>query len=245
MNRFSQIRTARIHLFILPSASLRDCTISFDIRSTSVKASWQMEHGDAHTIIGGRGMQQPKIAISTIQDVLRAVEEAPDCDETEVAKVEAMRRLVPALKAMQAKGYGVAHITKLLCDKGIAVTEASLRQYMHRLGSRKAAESSRVGRRDRLAIGSPAKPLGHSARSSDVTATTQARSQSSRTDVAVTAPARSQPSDTDAAVTTPPRSGSGTASVSLASPPPAPTSPATQMATSRSGFVVRPDREKI
>jgi hypothetical protein len=95
-------------------------------------------------------MLKPKIAISKIQDVLRIVEEAPDCDETEVAKVEAMRRLVPALKTMQAKGYGLAHIAKLLCDKGIAVTEASLKQYIHRLGSRKATESSRAGRRDRL-----------------------------------------------------------------------------------------------
>ena len=219
-----------------------------------------MQHGDAHTTAGGRGMQQPKIAISTIQDVLRAVEDAPDCDETEVAKVEAMRRLVPAIKTMQAKGYGVPHITKLLCDKGIAVTEASLRQYVHRLGSRKVTESSRVGRRDRPAISSPARPLGHSSRSSDgaaptpatsqpsytdAAATAPARSQPSHTDAAATMPARSQPSDTDVAVTTPPRSGSGTASVSLASPPPAPTPPATRVATSRPGFVVRPDREKI
>src|SRR5580698_9422859 len=105
-----------------------------------------MEHGDQRMTTGGRGMQQPKIAISAIQEVLRAVEEAPDCDETEVAKVEAMRRLVPALKTMQAKGYGLAHIAKLLCDKGIAVTEAALKQYMHRLGSRKVTESSRVAR---------------------------------------------------------------------------------------------------
>jgi hypothetical protein len=175
-------------------------------------------------------MQQPKIAISTIQDVLRIVEEAPDCDETEVAKVEAMRRLVPALKTMQAKGYGLTHIAKLLCDKGIDVTEASLRQYIHRLGSRKATESSRVGRRDRLAIGSPAKQPGHSSRSSDVAEATQATSQ---------------PSHRDAAVTTPSRSGSGTPSVSLASPPQGLIPPATQAAAPRSGFVVRPDRKNI
>ena len=190
-------------------------------------------------------MQQPKISIAAIEDVLRVVEEAPDCDETEVAKVEAMRRLVPAIKTMQAKGYGVAHITKLLCDKGIAVTEASLKQYMHRLSSRKLTESSRIGRRDRPAIGSPAKPLGHSSRASDVAGTAPARSQPSHTDAAATMPARSQPSSTDAAVTTPPRSGSGTASVSLASPPHELTPPATQVAAPRSGFVVRPDRKNI
>jgi hypothetical protein len=175
-------------------------------------------------------MQQPKIAISTIQDILRTVEEAPDCDETEVAKVEAMRRLMPAIKTLQAKGYGLAHIAKLLCDKGIAVTEASLKQYMHRLGSRKVTESSRVGRRDRPAIGSPAKQPRQSSRSSDV---------------AEAAPARSQPSHIDSAVTTPPRSGSAAASVPLASPPQVLTPPATQVAAPRSGFVVRPDRKNI
>jgi hypothetical protein len=175
-------------------------------------------------------MQQPKIAISTIQDVLRIVDEAPDCDETEVAKVEAMRRLMPAVKTMQAKGYGLTHIAKLLRDKGIAVTEASLKQYMHRLGSRKVTESSRVGRRDRLPVGSPATQPSHSSRSSDV---------------AAAPPARSQPPHTDAAVTPPPRSGSAAASASLVSPPQVLTPPATQVAAPRSGFVVRPDRKNI
>ena len=175
-------------------------------------------------------MQQPKIAISTIQDVLRTVEEAPDCDETEVAKVEAMRRLMPAMRTMQTKGYGLAHMAKLLCDKGIAVTEASLKQYMHRLGSRKVTESSRVGRRDRLPIGSSAKQPSHGSMSSDVAAAT---------------PARSQPPHTDAAVTPPPRSGSAAASVSVASPPPVLPPPTTQVAAPRSGFVVRPDRKNI
>jgi hypothetical protein len=175
-------------------------------------------------------MPRPKIAISTIQDVLRTVEEAPDCDETEVAKVEAMRRLVPAVKTMQAKGYGLAHIAKLLSDKGIAVTEASLKQYLHRLGSRNVTETSRVGRRDRLPIGSPATQPSHSSRSSDV---------------AVATPARSLPPHANAAVTAPPRSGSGTASVSPPSPPQVPTPPTTQVAAPRSGFVVRPDRKNI
>jgi hypothetical protein len=51
-----------------------------------------MEDRDVGKTDGGPGMQQPKIPISSIHEVLRAVEEAPDCDVTEVAKVEAMRR---------------------------------------------------------------------------------------------------------------------------------------------------------
>jgi hypothetical protein len=62
---------------------------------------------------------------------------------------------------MQAKGYGLAHIVRLLCDNGITLKEVSLRQHLHRLGPRNVTESSRVGRRDRLAIGSPAKQPGH------------------------------------------------------------------------------------
>ncbi len=198
--------------------------------TVDVKALWLMDHGDARMTAGGPGMPQPKISISAIQDVLRAVEEAPDCDETEVAKIEAMRRLVPAIKTMQAKGYGLAPIAKLLCDKGIAVTEVSLKQYMHRLGSRNVTETARVGKCDRLATGSLARQLRNSSRPLDV---------------AASSPARSQPPHVDAAATVPPRSVPGTASVSLASQPPVPTPPATQVAASRSGFVVRPDRKNI
>jgi hypothetical protein len=175
-------------------------------------------------------MQQPKIPISAIQDVLRAVEEAPDCDETEVVKVEAMRRLVPAIKTMQAKGYGLAHITKLLCDKGIAVTEATLKQYVHRLGSRKVTQPPRAPKRERPTTASAARQPSRTARPSDV---------------AAPEPAGRQPPHLDAAVTTPPRSGTAAASVSAASPPPGQTAPATQAAASRSGFVVRPDRKVI
>ena len=196
----------------------------------SVKAIWRMEHSDATITVGGRGMQQPKIPVSAIQDVLRAVEEAPDCDETEVAKVEAMRRLIPALRTMQAKGYGLDQIAKLLCDRGIAVTEGGLKQYLHRLGSRRVTEPPRAGKRDRSATGSPGKPLGSSSRSSDV---------------AATAPAKSQPPHVDAAVTTPTRNGSAAASVTAASQSPAITPPATSLTPSRSGFVVRPDRKVI
>jgi hypothetical protein len=52
-NLFIALRTARINVFILPYVSLRVCTISFDTRSTSVKASWQIEHGDTRATTGG------------------------------------------------------------------------------------------------------------------------------------------------------------------------------------------------
>jgi hypothetical protein len=189
-----------------------------------------MENGDGHKTDGGRGMQQPKIPISAIHDVLRAVEEAPDCDVTEVAKVEAMRRLVPAIKTMQAKGYGLAHIAKLLSDKGIPVTEVTLKQYVHRLGSRQLTETSRAPKRDRLTTSSQARHPSHSARSPDVTAP---------------ALAGREPPHHDADATVPARNGSAVATVSLPSPRPELTPPATQVAPSRSGFVVRPDRKNI
>jgi hypothetical protein len=175
-------------------------------------------------------MQSAHIPISAIHDVLRAVEESPDCDETEVSKVEAMRRLVLAIKTMQAKGYRLTHIAKLLSDEGIAVTETTLKQYMHRIGSRMAAESSRVGKRHRVATGSPAKQLSHGSRPSDP---------------AVAMPARNQQPHSDEAVTSPARIGSGTASITPPLARRVPTPPVTQVAASRPGFVVRPDTKNI
>ena len=46
---------------------------------------------------------------------------------------------------MQAKGYGLAHIAKLLSDNAITVTEVTLKHYIHRLSTQTIAESSRKG----------------------------------------------------------------------------------------------------
>jgi hypothetical protein len=198
--------------------------------TNGVKPSWRKKHSDACWTAGGRGMPQPKIPVSAIHDVLRAMDEAPDCDETEVVKVEAMRRLVPAIKTMQAKGYGLAHVAQLLSDKGIVVTEAALKQYVHRLGSRKVTETPRSTKRDRAATVPAARLPGHSPRP----VTTAAPEQAAR-----------QPPHVDPAGTAPPRSVTSTATVSPAPPPPGPSAPATQVPLSRSGFVVRPDRKNL
>jgi hypothetical protein len=175
-------------------------------------------------------MQKLKIPISAIQDVMRAVEGAPDCDETEVPKVEAMRRLIPAIKTMQAKGYGLAHIAKLLSDNGIAVTEVTLKHYVHRLSAQTIAESSRKGVRDRPTTGAPARGSSKTAHVADHAPPSVPRNQRALVPV-------------DATSHDPVRSSTGSASLESARQGPAPS--ATEGAGGRSGFVVRPDTKKI
>jgi hypothetical protein len=88
-------------------------------------------------------MQQHKIPISAIPDAQRVLENAPVCNTTEVTKVDAMRLLLPQIKAMQAKGYGLAHIAKLLSETGISLTEVTLKNYVHRLRVQTEKASSR------------------------------------------------------------------------------------------------------
>jgi hypothetical protein len=88
-------------------------------------------------------MQQHKIPISAIQEAQRVMEDSPTCNTTEVPKVEAMRLLLPQIKTMQAKGYGLAHIAKLLSQTGISVTEVTLKNYVNRLKASTEKASSR------------------------------------------------------------------------------------------------------
>ncbi len=175
-------------------------------------------------------MQKLKIPISAIQDVMRAVEHAPDCDETEVSKVEAMRRLLPAIKTMQAKGYGLAHIAKLLSDNAITVTEVTLKHYIHRLSTQTIAESSRKGVRDRRTTGVPPKRPRASSVVSDHAPPPTAGSQRPLAPV-------------DATSHDPPRSSTPSASLESSRQESAPS--ATEGGVGRSRFVVRPDTKNI
>jgi hypothetical protein len=175
-------------------------------------------------------MQQPKIPVSVIHEVECAVEQAPACDETEVAKVEAMRRLVPAIKTMQAKGYGLAHIAKLFSDKGIAVTEKTLRQYVHRIAAKTVAASSRARRHDRSATGAPSRQAETRQQVRDRLSTDSAATLRPPGAAAATSPAASR---FDAASAPSPAARSAQASS------------ATDPGARRPGFHVRPDTKDI
>ncbi len=179
-------------------------------------------------------MQQPKISLSTVDEVLRGAEEAPALHESEVTKTEAMRRLIPAVRALQTKGYGLSQIARFFSDKGVAVTEVTLKHYMHRHGGRSVAESSRTPRRDRASTGGatvpPPKP---------VTSPRPALPGAS------TAPLTAERPGLHSAATSHPRASDGASSVAPEPTRQAVPPTATEPSPPRGGFVVRPDRAKI
>jgi hypothetical protein len=179
-------------------------------------------------------MQQPKIALSTIDEVLRFAEEAPALNESEVTKTEAMRRIVPALKAMQAKGYGMGQIARLLSERGIAITELALRHYMCRHGGRSSADTPRPAKRerstDRAGTGPSPKPGAAPAPTPNRASTPAPTAE--RQDRQVPAP-------------THPRTSSAPAGVPSELSQRAPNASGTEPAAMRGGFVVRPDRPRI
>jgi hypothetical protein len=199
-----------------------------------VKALCAIDGWDVNGTEVAPSMHQPKVHISTIDEVLRAAEEAPALNETEVSKSEAMRRLVPALRAMQGKGYGLAQIARLLSDKGIAITEVALKHYMHRVGGRPAAGVPRVPKRDRASdrVGTGPAPIPGTGTRPNVHGTPTPVSTAERPDrkPPATGPARTNPEAPTAPAEVPRRGPE-----SLGSEPP----------PLRAGFVVRPDRPRI
>ncbi len=179
-------------------------------------------------------MPQPKIPISAIDDVLRAAEQSPPVHETEVSKVEAMRRLAPALRSLQSKGYGLAQIARLLSDRGIAMTEVSLKHYLHRVAGRAVATMATPPKRKRL-------PAGTVTESPRQPSNTRHPASSARPAVASTTERPpSYPQETGAAPDSAPERPAQQES------PRRPTqSSATETSHARAGFTVRPDRSSI
>jgi hypothetical protein len=179
-------------------------------------------------------MQQPKISLSTVDGVLRGAEEAPALHESEVTKTEAMRRLIPAVRALQAKGYGLSQIARFFSDKGVAVTEVTLKHYMHRHGGRSVAETSRTPRRDRASTGGATVPSPK-----------QVASPRPALPRAATAPPTVERPNTNSPATSHSPASDGASSVPSESARRAIPAAATEPSPLRGGFVVRPDRAKI
>jgi hypothetical protein len=179
-------------------------------------------------------MQQHKIPMSTIQNALRVLEDAPACVTKEVTKVEAMRLLLPQIRAMQAKGYAVAHIAHVLSETGISLTEVTLKNYLHRL---KVPADKGAARRGKQAVAlerptledvptSPAAKLNEAGRTAGLSASPRRESVKPSSDA-------------------PPEARPGT-SPDSADPPRRIVSASSQdSASRRAGFTVRPDTKNI
>ncbi len=84
-------------------------------------------------------MHQRKIPASAIEDLHRVLAEAAERRPKEFSKKEAVRLLLPEIRAMQMNGYSIAEIAQVLSEKGVAMTAAALRTVLSSV--RSAAEN--------------------------------------------------------------------------------------------------------
>ncbi|MGH7634229.1 MAG: hypothetical protein ACRENC_10905 [Gemmatimonadaceae bacterium] len=179
-------------------------------------------------------MQQRTIPITAIEAAERVMDQAPTCNATEVPKAEAMRRLLSPIAAMQAKGYGLAEIARVLTESGISLTEVGLKNYLTRLSAETEKEPGRKARRDgtrRQAASVPAdKPPP--AASSRIVHAFNPPTGTRQEPVRPPDPARAAPSAASPATPT-------------ESPKQAPSASPQDSGARRSGFAVRPDTKNI
>lgn len=179
-------------------------------------------------------MQQRRISISAIEAAERVMDQAPTCNVTELTKTEAMRRLLSPIAAMQAKGYGLAQIARVLTESGISLTEVSLKNYLTRLSVETGKEPGRKARRD-----------GTRRQAVPVASEKQAAAAPPRVVHPPNPPTgtRQEPVRSPEPARVPPSPGSHAAAAEL---PKQTQSPSPQDSGGRrSGFVVRPDTKNI
>src|ERR1700722_18545962 len=73
-----------------------------------------------------------KVPTAAIEQVRRALQNAPDCATKEVPKLQAIRALIPDIRQMQSKGYDWSAIARLLSEHGIAINVVTLKSYLQR-----------------------------------------------------------------------------------------------------------------
>jgi hypothetical protein len=95
---------------------------------------------------GGETVTVPtrKIPTTAIEQVRKAMQNAPECLAKEVSKVQAIQALTPDIRQMQSKGYEWTAIANLLSEHGIAVTPVTLKSYLQQA---KAGRGKRAHRR--------------------------------------------------------------------------------------------------
>ena len=88
-------------------------------------------------------MRPSKIPMVAVEQLQRTLESAPECRVEEVSKLEAIRMLVPQIRAMQSKGYVVGAIAKMLSENGLSVTGVTLKSYLRQTKAAGGKKSAR------------------------------------------------------------------------------------------------------
>lgn len=72
---------------------------------------------------------KPKFRLDLIEQAHRALDALPQHQLEEFTKAQAIQKLIGPIRAVQAKGYSLAAIAKVVSDIGIPVTPGALRLY--------------------------------------------------------------------------------------------------------------------
>jgi hypothetical protein len=84
-----------------------------------------------------------------IEDLQKAMREAPEYCAKEVNKVDAVRLLVPQIQEMQTRGYSLGKIAEFLSAKGFIIKPAALKNYLTRIKAETAKKTPRIPVRSR------------------------------------------------------------------------------------------------
>lgn len=95
-------------------------------------------------------MPSQKISVLAIENVRKAMREAPEYSAKEVSKMQAVRLLAPQIQEMQAKGYSLGPIAGMLSDNGFIITVTALKNYLTKVKAEMAKKTPRSSTRMRI-----------------------------------------------------------------------------------------------
>jgi hypothetical protein len=72
---------------------------------------------------------KPKFRVDLIEQAHRALDALPQHQPQEFTKAQAIQKLLGPIRAVQAKGYSLTAIAKVVSDVGIPITPGALRLY--------------------------------------------------------------------------------------------------------------------
>jgi hypothetical protein len=92
--------------------------------------------------------------IEAIEQLKRELDAMPPCPVEEVNKTRAVHLLAPQIVAMRSRGYSIVAIRRMLAERGLDISEVSLRRHARR------GNSSAVDRRARRGTSTASKARG-------------------------------------------------------------------------------------
>src|SRR3984957_8483806 len=86
---------------------------------------------------------KPRFRVDLIEQAHRALDALPQHEPQDFTKAQAIQKLMGPIRAVQAKGYSLTAIAKVVSDVGIPITPGALRLYAS--GGKTAGPRRRAG----------------------------------------------------------------------------------------------------